>query len=144
MQDFDRTLNQRGIQDAEDMAALLKKRIAVVDRFFSSSAKRAHTTALQFAASYQQTVELEKGLYLAPASFFEDFISGIRDQFQTVALVAHNPGITDFANTLTTTLKTDNIPTCGIFAVRARVDAWKEFITAQKDLLFYDYPKLHR
>ena len=53
---------------------------------------------------------------------------------------SHNPGITDYANTLTN-VHTDNIPTCGIFAVQADVEKWQDFTKAEKMFLFFDYPK---
>jgi phosphohistidine phosphatase len=35
----------------------------------------------------------------------------------------------------------DNIPTCGIFAVKIISDSWKNFRTAQKEFWFFEYPK---
>ena len=80
---------------------------------------------------------------MAQESFFEQLIAGTNNNLATIAIFSHNPGITGFANTLTYTLRTDNIPTCGIFAVESAIDEWAGFAAAKKDLLFYDYPKLH-
>jgi phosphohistidine phosphatase len=33
------------------------------------------------------------------------------------------------------------MPTCAVFAVQANTDKWADFKTAQKDFLFFDYPK---
>jgi hypothetical protein len=49
-------------------------------------------------------------------------------------------GITHFANTLTDK-KTDNIPTCGVFAVKIKSKHWKDFGDAKKEFWFFDYPK---
>ncbi len=145
MDDFDRPLNNRGTKDAESMSRRLAKQIPAIDTFFSSPAKRAKTTAGKFADAFDASKKLvfEKGLYLAPESFFYSFISGIDNDLDTVAIFAHNPGITDFANSLATEVTTDNIPTCGIFAVSIDIKNWKDFTDARKKLLFYDYPKLH-
>lgn len=146
LSDFDRPLNARGTKDADNMSQRLKKQIASVDGFFSSPAKRAKATAEKFAAAYKagkDQLVFEKGLYLAPETFFYAFISSVNDELDTIALFAHNPGITDFANSLSTKVKTDNIPTCGIFAVTININNWKDFEAAPKTLLFYDYPKLH-
>jgi phosphohistidine phosphatase len=143
--DFDRPLNDRGVRDADEMSRRLRKKINDIDVFFSSPALRALSTAEKFAAAFNKDlaqIVFEQQLYLAPASFFERFVNSISNNFHTVAIFAHNPGITDFANTLTSSVKTDNIPTCGIFAVQSAVDDWKKFSTAKKELLFYDYPKL--
>jgi phosphohistidine phosphatase len=53
---------------------------------------------------------------------------------------SHNPGITDFANSLTEA-RMDNIPTCGIFAIKIDTKHWKDFAEAKKEFLFVDYPK---
>ena len=45
-----------------------------------------------------------------------------------------------FANSLTNT-RTDNIPTCGIFAVKIKTKHWKDFADAEKEFWFFDYPK---
>ena len=144
--DFDRPLNARGLKDADEMPIRLLSRISSIDAFISSPAKRAKATAEKFAAAYKagkEKILFAEGLYLAHESFFYELVSDTSDSFNTIAVFSHNPGITEFANTLTQDIKTDNIPTCGIFAVKSAVDKWKDFGAARKELLFYDYPKLH-
>ena len=144
--DFDRPLNARGVKDADAMALRLYNRLQIIDAFISSPALRAKTTAEKFIAVFgTQKVQLhtQQGLYLAPVSFFTSFINDADDRLNSIALFAHNSGITDYANTLTTAIRTDNIPTCGIFAVAAEISSWKDFAAASKTFLFYDYPKLH-
>jgi len=145
IKDFDRPLNERGNRDADDMSRRLCKKLQGIDVFISSPALRARTTAERFAAAFKKdgALMLEPQLYLAAASFFNELIPSIDNTHSTAAIFSHNPGITEFANMLTADVKTDNIPTCGIFAVQAAVDDWKQFPTAKKQLLFYDYPKLH-
>ena len=58
-----------------------------------------------------------------------------------VALFSHNPGITEFVNTLTAETKVDNMPTCSVFAVKADINSWQEFVDAKKELWFFDFPK---
>ncbi len=145
LSDFDRPLNTRGFKNADEMAQRLKANINTIDAFIASPALRAKTTAEKFAAFFNVAADkiiFEKGLYMPKESFFETFIRGINNSFDTVAVFSHNPGITEFANTLTPLLKTDNIPTCGIFAVKADTDNWEDFFSVPPDLLFYDYPKL--
>lgn len=146
MKDFDRPLNARGTRDAEEMSKRLKKKIQKIDAFISSPALRAKTTAKKFADSFGGDVNhivFIEGLYLAPSSFFSQVIAGIDNTIETAAIFSHNPGITEFANTLTTAIRTDNIPTSGIFAVSAAIESWHEFASAEKKFLFFDYPKLH-
>ena len=145
MTDFDRPLNTRGIKDAGAMPLRLLSRIQAIDAFITSPALRAKTTAEKFIAAFNRPADQlvqEKGLYLAAPSFYTQFISNLDDRLNTIALFAHNPGITDYANTLSTAIRTDNMPTCSIFAVAAAISSWKDFETAAKAFLFYDYPKL--
>jgi phosphohistidine phosphatase len=58
----------------------------------------------------------------------------------TIAVIAHNPGITDFANSLTQT-KVDDMPTCAVYAIRINTNSWKNFGEAKKEFWFFEYPK---
>lgn len=143
LSDTERPLNDRGRKDAPEMAKRLRKKGLKVDLFLSSPAKRAFRTARFFADEFEvkkDDIRVEKSLYGAMPSQFAAVLSALKDKEDTVALFSHNPGITEFANSLCE-VRTDNIPTCGVFAVQADVAGWKEFIKAEKKFLFYDYPK---
>ncbi|MDF2381396.1 histidine phosphatase family protein [Nostoc ellipsosporum NOK] len=142
LEDFDRPLNARGKTDAPVMAGRLRKRGIVPDLFISSPAKRARKTAGIFADAYERdkdTIIFEKDLYLAPPYVFTEVISRLQEG-DTALIFSHNPGITDFANTLTNA-RIDDMPTCAIFAVEADTDSWSAFDAAPKRFLFCDYPK---
>jgi phosphohistidine phosphatase len=141
--DYDRQLNERGHNDAPMMAKRLIDKQIAIDAFVSSTAVRALTTATYFAAIYQQKEEAIlkfDELYNASANTILKVVMGLPKNIETAALFAHNPGITDFANTLTAT-QIDNMPTCGIFAVKAQCKDWTDFKNAKKEFLFFDYPK---
>lgn len=143
LSDSERPLNERGKKDAPDMAKRLRKKGLKIDAFISSPAKRAFRTARFFANEFdvdKEKILVENSLYGAMPSQFEYIIADLKDKDDVVCLFSHNPGITDYANTLTS-VRTDNIPTCGIFAVQADVSNWKDFGKAEKKFLFYDYPK---
>lgn len=143
VRDRERPLNERGKKDAPEMAKRLKKKGLKIDAFISSPAKRAKKTARYFAAEFglgKGSVRIDDALYGATPAQFQQVITTLDANLTTVALFSHNPGITDFANTLTD-VHTDNIPTCGAFAVQADVEHWKDFTAAKKIFLFYDYPK---
>jgi phosphohistidine phosphatase len=142
--DFDRTLNQRGIADVTTMAQRLQERKIAIDVFIASTARRARTTAELFIQAMQEatpTLLLSEKLYQASAATLLQAVKAINDQYQTAAIVAHNPGITNFVNALTTNLQTDNMPTCGMFGINITTTHWREFEAAEKTFLFYDYPK---
>jgi phosphohistidine phosphatase len=143
MDDRDRPLNDRGKRDAPVMAERLLERKLEIDAFISSPAKRARKTAEIFAKTFDQgkkDVEIMEELYEAGQNDFDSVIANLPNKYTTVAIFSHNPGITEFANGLTPT-KIDNIPTSGVFAVKAETNDWKSFASASKHLLFFDYPK---
>ncbi|WP_121352761.1 SixA phosphatase family protein [Flavisolibacter nicotianae] len=143
MSDSERPLNDRGKKDAPEMAKRLRKRGLNIDAFVSSPAERAFRTARYFAKEFDEKKDgiiVEKALYGATPEEFAQVIASLKEKFETVALFSHNPGITEYINTLCT-VRTDNMPTCGIFAVQAAIDDWSSFARAEKSFLFYDYPK---
>ena len=143
MDDIDRPLNERGKEDAPVMAKRLKNKKIDVDILISSPAKRAHKTCRYFAKEYafdKKDIVLVDKLYGASVTAFLEVISKLNDKHKSAIIFSHNPGITEFANTLTT-VHLDNMPTCSMFAVQANIDRWSEFSKSEKDFLFFDYPK---
>jgi phosphohistidine phosphatase len=143
LDDFDRPLNERGKKDAAEMAKRLEEKKINIELFVSSPAKRARKTAGQFMEAFNRDKDeilLIPGLYHASPDTFTNVISGLEDKYSSVALFSHNPGITAFINTLTY-VRLDNMPTCGIFGISLDAGHWKEFPTAKKDFLFFDFPK---
>ena len=141
--DFDRPLNDRGKEDAPKMAKRLLERDITIDAFISSSAKRARKTASIFInelGGQKDDVILVSELYLAGLEAFYNAIAQAPDSANTIALFAHNPGITEFANELTD-VRIDDMPTCAIFAVKADIQDWSAFKDAKKQYWFFDYPK---
>ncbi|MDZ4071933.1 MAG: histidine phosphatase family protein [Sediminibacterium sp.] len=141
--DFERPLNDRGHRDAPAMAERMMKRGMGIQCFASSTANRALTTAVYFAEAYgkkKKDILLFPELYHAPEATFYDVIASLPDHYNTIALFSHNPGITDFVNSLTNT-RIDNMPTCGIFAIKANTNEWNLFKRAEKEFWFFDYPK---
>ena len=145
LNDFDRPLNERGKKDAPLMAKrLIDKKIAI-DAFVSSPAKRAKKTAELFCEAYGKKADeilYLSMLYHATPEVFYDAVKHLDDSHNTVAVFSHNPGITAFVNELTDTVKIDNMPTCGVFAIQVQINKWADFIKAKKEFLFFDYPKL--
>jgi phosphohistidine phosphatase len=142
--DFDRTLNDRGKKDAPAMAKRLMAKKISIDAIVSSPAKRAKKTASFFAEEYgfeENNIIYKTELYAAPQEVFYDVIKKLDNLFHHIALFSHNPGITEFANSLTA-VRIDDMPTCSIFAVKLNIKNWNDFRAAEKEFWFFDYPKL--
>ena len=141
--DVDRPLNDRGKEDAPEMAKRLLDKKIKIDCFVSSPAKRAQKTAKLFMKEYdvkKDRLILVPALYEAAVSDFYKTVEHLDDSCNCVAIFSHNPGITDFVNSLTG-YSTDNMPTCGVFAVSIDTKKWKDFKESEKNFLFFDYPK---
>ena len=141
--DIDRSLNERGRRDAPVMARRLIKANINIELFVSSPARRARNTAEFFIGEFgrkEKEILLIPELYHASVQTFKEVVSGLDDQYGSAAIFSHNPGITAFVNTLTS-VRLDNMPTCGIFAVTSLATQWSEFLTAGTTFWFFDYPK---
>lgn len=143
LSDFDRPLNDRGKEEAPIMAKRIKERKVKIDCFVSSPAKRAKKTAKIFMKIYENDKDkllLLPTLYEASSKDFYNAVEQLDNKFDCVAIFSHNPGITDFVNTLTD-YSVDNIPTSGVFAVSISMKEWRDFKNSKKELLFFDFPK---
>lgn len=143
LDDADRPLNERGKRDAPVMAKRLLDKKINIDAFIASPAKRAAKTAKFFAEAFgkkKEDIVFKEKLYLAEPATFISVITTADNAFKTIAVFSHNYGITDFANQLTD-VHIANIPTCGVFAVKAACNSWADFADAKKEFLFFDYPK---
>jgi phosphohistidine phosphatase len=141
--DFDRPLNDRGFREASEMGKKLFKKNTPIDQFLSSPANRAKTTAELFVAEYGRKVKeilFVPSLYHADPDAFYEVVGKLDESYGHVALFSHNPGITDFASSLTST-HISNMPTSSVFAVTAPVDSWKDFYSAEKSFLFFYKPE---
>lgn len=101
LNDFDRPLNERGKKDASEMANRIARKRITIDALISSPAKRAAKTAKIFSEELQikkEEIIFKSELYLAPVHIFSDTIKNTNDALDCISIVAHNPGITDFAN----------------------------------------------
>jgi phosphohistidine phosphatase len=142
--DFERPLNDRGHKDAPAMAKRLLDKKIDIDGFISSPALRARQTCEHFCKTYkikEDQIVFIDSLYHAAASTISNVISKLDDRYKSIAVFTHNPGITEYVDSLIDNVEIDNMPTCGIFAVEANTEHWKDFPEAKKTFLFFDYPK---
>ena len=139
--DFDRDLNARGRGDAPEMGRRLAGRDVIPDALLVSSAKRARATVDLIAPEIEfplQQIEFRDDLYLASPSDMLKLIRRIPDDVQTLALVAHNPGITELTNRLAKTY-IQNIPTCGVVTLQMPIEQWQS-AGCGAQLVDFDYP----
>lgn len=143
LSDVERTLTARGKSDAKLIAKRLLEKSIDIDSFVSSTAKRAKKTAKIFMEEFEKNkkkLQLVPSLYEASVQDFYEAVESFNDKDKTVAVFSHNPGITEFVNSLNCAPVYD-MPTCSVFAVNIKTKHWKDFREAKKEFLFFDYPK---
>lgn len=146
LSDFERPLNNRGNNDAPMMAEKMREKVGSVDLILSSTAVRAKETLNQFiqedGIEYKELMYDDR-LYHAPKDRILRKISDVDEKYESVAIVGHNPGLTDLANSFSN-VTIDNLPTTGIFAVEFEIEKWKNILNHSGSLLFFDYPKRYK
>lgn len=144
LSDRQRPLNARGERNAPDMGQRIVAHGIRPSLIITSPATRAWTTAKIIAAEIGYPAEFlqrEDSLYLAS---LDDLLGAVVAQdsgFNSLMVVGHNPGLTEFANFLIPGL-TNNLPTAGMVSVQLDQDDWNLYQQPKAELLVFDYPKL--
>ncbi|ATX82999.1 phosphohistidine phosphatase [Mariprofundus ferrinatatus] len=140
--DFDRDLSGRGLRDAPEMGRRLAERGLVPDALVISASRRTRATAALLVEPLglpDEAIEARNELYLASPDTMLKLIRHTPDHIGRLAMLAHNPGITELANRLSES-RIDNIPTCGVAIFELPVDSWRDAGRGGR-LLDFDYPK---
>lgn len=122
--DHDRPLNRRG----KDAAPLMGRRIAGAslrpDLILCSTAERAKQTceAVVEAADWSIEPIFTKQLYLATPSAIRSTLTEYCDSADTIMVIAHNPGLSEFTQELTGTF--DHLPTGAVAHIKLPIDDW--------------------
>ncbi len=143
LSDRERPLNTRGKRDAPVMGKRIADAGIRPSLIVSSPATRAWTTAQVIAEQLSYPVEFlqrETDLYLASLNDLLDVVVAQDEGFNSMMIVGHNPGLTDFVNYLSPGL-TSNLPTAGVVSVSIDQDHWKLYERPQTELFLHDYPK---
>lgn len=144
--DFDRPLNDRGKRDAPRMGKRLKERGIHPSLILSSPAKRAVSTCKRLADAMghdRRNIEIDQALYHADEEDILSVVWRIDRKLTSVMIVGHNPGLTDFVNSINRNQEpvTQNMPTCGVVAFSFAIDEWKGVTFGTGKLDFFDFPK---
>jgi phosphohistidine phosphatase len=141
--DFQRPLNERGNRDAPGMGKKLKVKNIHPDLFLSSPAVRTHTTATIIATAIgypTHDIKTESKLYHASEEQILEILRKVDDHHNIVAIVGHNPGLTEFTNRLLNEAIL-NIPTCGIVLADLPIRHWSDISFGCGKQAFFDFPK---
>lgn len=127
IEDFDRPLKKRGIEDAYLVSRELVKLIAKPDIFISSFANRALHTAIIFAESFKFPVNhlfIKKSLYNFSDGYLAKSIMALDDAYDSAIIFSHEHGISAFVNKYGNK-EIDVIPTGGVVGIKFDIPHWK-------------------
>ncbi|HPM80322.1 MAG TPA: histidine phosphatase family protein [Candidatus Anammoximicrobium sp.] len=124
--DHDRPLTERGKKDAKRIGQLLRELGLVPDLIVSSTAQRARKTASKVAKAcgYIGEVEVTSRLYQAYPSQFIEVLREVGNEYATVLVVAHNPGLEELVPHLTGQVET--MPTAALAQVSLDIERWPD------------------
>ena len=141
--DFQRPLNERGHNNAVEMATRIIKKELIPKQLISSPAKRALTTAKFFASEFkiQQSEIIQKEeIYEAPSQILLNLVNNLDESSNFTAIFGHNPGLSSLANYLCEEAAF-NLPTCGIILLKFQFEKWQMLSRGTGELILFDYPK---
>ena len=145
--DFDRSLSERGKNEAIDIGKRLKKLNINPDLILSSPSKRTTQTSKRIAEALDYDTGkiqyMEKLYHCIPTVFEEIMHDMVGPGVKTLVFVAHNPGITEFVNRLSHSFSIDDLPTCGVVGAHFKAAEWSTFATTyEKEVFLFEFPKI--
>jgi len=142
-EDITRTLTKRGIQQAHHTANHIHSEGLLPDAIFSSTAQRTLQTSQILASDIAYPIEnivWHDALYLAETCVLLDITRQSDDSIHTLAIVAHNPGLSEFAMQLLNEPVPDMSPAT-VMAISWQVQHWQEISIGTGTLRAYLPPK---
>jgi phosphohistidine phosphatase len=139
--DFHRPLNGRGKTDGPIMSRYLSKKIDCIDYLHSSSSVRTFETSKFFISKIEfKNIKYDDNLYHGSGQSIISFIKNYPDQYNSVMIIAHNPGLTNLINMITH-INLDNFPTTGIANIDFDCDSWNNISIENSNLVDLKFPK---
>ena len=139
--DFHRPLNKRGKTDGPIMANFLSSKINKICFLHSSSSVRTFETSKFFIDRIKfDQIKYDDSLYHSSSFSILNLIRNYSDNFSSVAIIAHNPGLTNLINELTN-IDLDNLPTTGIVEIDFNCIKWNDISLNNGNLIQIKFPK---
>jgi phosphohistidine phosphatase len=140
VKDINRPLKYIGIQDARFMAERVKEKSLVPQFIITSPALRTKTTAEIFADHLLlPDPEINKAIYEASQQTLLRVINQLPNQYNFIALVGHNPGMSQILYYLTG--ESREVHTSTVALIEFEIDDWKAVSGDTGQLAYYSSPK---
>lgn len=127
LDDWQRPLSGRGINDAPRVGEMLRERSSIPDLIITSDAIRARSTAeaAAEAAGYTGEILLEPDLYLATPDAIVDVLNSVADDSAgAVMIVGHNPGLEGLIAQLIGDFQP--MPTAALVQLALPIERWRD------------------
>ena len=135
--DFERSLTNEGISDSDKMARFLLDSGIIPDFILTSAAKRAIETSRIFAKTLkigEKNIKSTRDLYYSSANSILDQINGLSDTVNCLMIIAHNPGISELSNRLSSG-RAFYLENTQVSLLEYEIDSWSR-IKDEKPLKF--------
>jgi len=143
IRDWERPLMDVGIERANKISGILKKKIICPDKIISSHAFRALNTAVVFAKNLDYPVneiEICSDLYEKRPSDVVNVIQKQSNKISTLMIFGHNPVFTNLYNDLAGE-KLENLSTSAVACVQFETDDWGKIHTKRGKSIFVETGK---
>lgn len=126
LSDFERPLNERGLNAAPFIGEVITRRGYSPSIIISSPAKRAATTAelVEKSAGLNSALRFDHRIYEASPNTLCTVAAEIDDGMDSAMLVGHNPGMEGFIRYLT--VRIEPMPTAALAVIKLSIDSWKD------------------
>jgi phosphohistidine phosphatase len=137
--DIDRPLKYIGIQDATFMAERIKEKAFIPQLIITSPALRTKTTAEIFADTLKLSgIKTNKAIYEASQQTWLKVITQLPGEYDFVAIVGHNPGVSQILTYLTGEAR--EVHTSTVVIIDFETDDWASISGDTGKLVYYSSP----
>jgi phosphohistidine phosphatase len=123
--DFDRELLITGKERTAKIAKLMLAKESIPELLICSPAKRAKQTAKIISKKLNKSIELNPRLYPGGIDQILNIIYSLSDNYKSVMIIGHNPGLTTAVNELMDS-QYDWLPTSGLAIANYEVEKWTD------------------
>ncbi len=125
MSDHDRPLNDRGNATAPRIGTMLRDLGIIPDIMLTSTANRAHSTAVLVAEAcgYEADIDVRADLYHGSPMDYLRCLSQVSDEHGCAMIVGHNPCLEDLIFMLTG--QVEEMPTAAIAHIELPLETWQ-------------------
>jgi phosphohistidine phosphatase len=141
LDDHERPLNRRGERDSITMSRFLMEQDETLDVIYSSTATRAIDFAQTLSEFCGFTFIPDLSFYTFNFDEFFEILRSLPDSAERIAIVGHNPAITQAVNFLSGS-EIANIPTAGVVALRCEINNWDGLREDCAEIEYFESPKL--